>query len=163
MVAASGRSRIDPRDMVGYQRLGTMEGVYTSHSGWCEVLFGVGYPPSTRVSTKLVFRLRNDVLLMLVHQSCSNPSKYPETLRKASWTKCLYLQAFCKLQKPPANYRTAFTRQRSLVRTQHRPLVQSAVLQEARRAPLDAVRLPLPTLTITSKVNSVLWSINQFR
>jgi hypothetical protein len=33
-----------------------------------------------------------------------------------------HLQAFCKLQKSLANYRAAFTRQRTLVRSQHRPL-----------------------------------------
>jgi hypothetical protein len=36
--------------------------------------------------------------------------------------KYVCLQELCKLRKPPANYYTAFTRQRSLVRTQHRPL-----------------------------------------
>ncbi len=36
-----------------------------------------------------------------------------------------YLQVFCNLQKPLANYRAAFTRRRSLVRSQHRPLSNS--------------------------------------
>jgi hypothetical protein len=40
-----------------------------------------------------------------------------------------HLQAFCKLQKSLANYRAAFTRQRSLVRSQHRPLQKTAGLQ----------------------------------
>src|SRR5215207_579182 len=44
-----------------------------------------------------------------------------------------YLQGFCKLQKPPANYRTAFTRLRSLVRTKHRPLRERGVLQVKRK------------------------------
>ena len=34
-----------------------------------------------------------------VQQPCSNPSKSPETLRKASMSKYDYLQRFCKLQK----------------------------------------------------------------
>jgi hypothetical protein len=58
----------------------------------------------------------------LVQQPCSNPSKCTDMLGKASKRKYSCLQVFCKLQKPPANYRAAFTRQRSLVRTQHRPL-----------------------------------------
>src|SRR5215216_5789101 len=56
-----------------------------------------------------------------VQQPCSNPSKSPEMLGKASKQKYDRLQEFCKLQKSPANYRAAFTRQRSLVRAQHRP------------------------------------------
>jgi hypothetical protein len=44
-----------------------------------------------------------------------------------------YLQEFCKLQIYVANYRAAFTRQRSLVRTQHRPLSRYFVLQEKRK------------------------------
>jgi hypothetical protein len=58
----------------------------------------------------------------VVQQPCSNPSKYPEMLGKASTWKYDNLQEFCNLQKSPANFHTAFTRQRSLVRTQHRPL-----------------------------------------
>jgi hypothetical protein len=38
----------------------------------------------------------------LVQQPCSNPSKSPETLRTAPYSKYGDLQAFCKLQKPPA-------------------------------------------------------------
>jgi hypothetical protein len=64
-----------------------------------------------------------------VQQPCSNPSKSPELLRKASTQKYGCLQVFCKFQKSPANYLAAFTRQRSLVRTQHRPLSKIAVLQ----------------------------------
>jgi hypothetical protein len=46
--------------------------------------------------------------------------------------KYVNLQEFCKLQTPPANCYTAFTRQRSLVRNQHRPLrncLQNAVFR----------------------------------
>ena len=32
-----------------------------------------------------------------VQQPCSNPDEYPETLRKASYKKYLYLQGFCEL------------------------------------------------------------------
>jgi hypothetical protein len=60
--------------------------------------------------------------LTSVQQPCSNPSKYPEMSRNVFEAKYVYLQAFCKLQKPLENYRAAFTRQRSLVRTQHRSL-----------------------------------------
>jgi hypothetical protein len=65
-----------------------------------------------------------------VQQPCSNPSKTPEMLRKAQGKESVHLQAFCKLQKSPANYHTAVTRQRSLVRSQHRPLRKSDVLQQ---------------------------------
>jgi hypothetical protein len=68
-----------------------------------------------------------------VQQPCSNPSKTPERLGKASKTKNLYLQVFCRLQKPPAPYRAAFTRQRSLVRSQHRPLQESSTFQIERQ------------------------------
>ena len=37
-----------------------------------------------------------------VQQPCSNPSKSPETLRKAPMSKYDYLQRFCKRQKPLA-------------------------------------------------------------
>jgi hypothetical protein len=59
-----------------------------------------------------------------VQQPCSNPSKSPEMLRKrnALVQEYGYLQAFCTLKKPLANYCAAFTRQRTLVRSQHRPL-----------------------------------------
>jgi len=53
---------------------------------------------------------------------CSNPSKSPDRLGKPPTREYRYLQQFCKLQNPLANYLSAFTRQRSLVRTQHRPL-----------------------------------------
>jgi hypothetical protein len=57
-----------------------------------------------------------------VQQPYNNPGNSPEMLRKASKQKKYGdLQVFCKLKKPSANYRTAFTRQRSLVRSQHRP------------------------------------------
>jgi len=69
------------------------------------------------------------LVLTSVQQPCSNPSESPETLRKAFTQEYVYFRVFCKLQKPPANYRTAFTRQRSLVRSLHRPLMYSADLQ----------------------------------
>src|SRR5918997_2417675 len=40
------------------------------------------------------------------------------------FAKCGYLREFCKLRQPPANRRATFTRQRSLVRNQHRPLLR---------------------------------------
>jgi len=49
--------------------------------------------------------------------------------RKVSMQKYSYLREFCKLQNAPAIYRTAFTRQGSLVRSQHRPLTRYFVLQ----------------------------------
>ena len=59
---------------------------------------------------------------LCVQQPCSNPSKSSEMLGKVSTQKDGYLREFCNLLKPLAKYRTAFTRQRSLVPTQHRPL-----------------------------------------
>jgi hypothetical protein len=50
-------------------------------------------------------------------------------LRKVPKQKHDNLQVFCKLQKSPANYRAAFTRQGSLVRTQHRPSKKCIDLQ----------------------------------
>ena len=52
-----------------------------------------------------------------VQQPCSNPSRSPEMLGKASTRKSAYLQGFCKLQKPLAKYRAAFARRRSGVRS----------------------------------------------
>ncbi len=75
-------------------------------------------------------RLRNR--LNLVQQPCSNPGESLEMLRKELTQEYGYLRAFCKLQKRLANHRTAFTRQRSLVRNQHRPLRKSDNLQEQR-------------------------------
>ena len=60
--------------------------------------------------------------LPAVQQPCSNPSKSPEMLGNASTQKYRHMQVFCNLQKPQGNYRAAFTRQRALVRSQHRPL-----------------------------------------
>jgi hypothetical protein len=68
-----------------------------------------------------------------VQQPCSNPSKSPEMQRNALVQKYDDLQQFCKHQKSPANYRAAFTQQRSLVRTQHRSLVKGGVLQVKRQ------------------------------
>ena len=47
------------------------------------------------------------------------------------------------LQKPPANYHTAFTRQRSLVRSQHRPLDKSLYLRLERKLQGGDRGLPL--------------------
>ena len=66
-----------------------------------------------------------------VQQPCSNPSKSPEMLGNSSTQKYLYLQAFCNLQKPPANYHAAFTRRRAWVRTQHRPLRKRGLSERA--------------------------------
>src|SRR5919205_2024438 len=63
--------------------------------------------------------MRNVTSYNGVQQPCSNPSKYPESLGKASSIKYADLQAFCRLRKSSADYRAAFTWQRSLVRTQH--------------------------------------------
>jgi hypothetical protein len=66
----------------------------------------------------------------LVQQPCSNPGKSPEMIGNASTQKYGDLQEICKLQNPPANYYTAFTRQRSLVRTQHRPSTNTSICRE---------------------------------
>ena len=94
-------------------------------------------------------RLRNR--LKLVQQPCSNPSKAPEMLRKRSTQKCGYLREFCKLQKAPANYLTAFTRQRSLVRNQHRPLLKSVVLQAK---PRSSAKVGVPPSTLLTTVGT---------
>ena len=64
-----------------------------------------------------------------VQQLCSNLSETAEMLGKALTQKYDCLQEFCELQKSPANYRAAFTRQRSLVRAQHRPHSEIRALQ----------------------------------
>jgi hypothetical protein len=66
--------------------------------------------------------MRRRILYSGVQQPCSNPGEYPETLRKGSRQEYALLQEFCKLWNTLANYHAAFTRQRSLVRAQHRPL-----------------------------------------
>jgi hypothetical protein len=66
-----------------------------------------------------------------VQQPCSNPSECPEILGKPLSQKYRYLQPFWNYRKSLENYRTDFTRQRSLVRTQHRPL-ENAYLQVQR-------------------------------
>jgi hypothetical protein len=63
------------------------------------------------------------VLHRSVQQPCSNPSKSPESSGKASHKKYACLQLFCKLRKGAANFLAAFARRRSVVRTQHRPLL----------------------------------------
>ncbi len=60
--------------------------------------------------------------LPTVQQPCSNPGKSPEISGKAVTQKYRNLQAFCKLQKPLANYLTAFARRRSGVRIPSAPL-----------------------------------------
>src|SRR5215208_1476980 len=55
-----------------------------------------------------------------------------QALRRATKQKYGDLQEFCKLQKSPAMYRTVFTQQRSLVRSQHRSLPKYSGLQEKR-------------------------------
>jgi len=64
-------------------------------------------------------------------------------MRTVLQAKSLYLQEFCKLQKPLENHRTAFTRQRSLVRTQHRPHAKILSFDELAEADLivDAIYL----------------------
>src|SRR5687768_9079226 len=71
--------------------------------------------------------------LTSVQQPCSNTSKSHEMSRNVFEAKYVYLQVFCKLQKPLENYRAAFTRQRSLVRTQHHPLGKDVILQVKRQ------------------------------
>ena len=59
------------------------------------------------------------------YRLCSNRAATRVNLlkrRNASTQKYHYLQVFCNLLTPPATYRAAYTRQGSLVRTQHRPL-----------------------------------------
>src|SRR5829696_4154119 len=70
-------------------------------------------------------------------QTCSNRAATRVRLLKY-WEKSIrqkyvYLQQICNLQKPVANYHTAFTRPRTLVRTQHRPLDKSRALQRKRQ------------------------------
>jgi hypothetical protein len=69
---------------------------------------------------------------VVVQQPCSNLSKYPETLRKASTRKYSDLQVFCKLQKALEKYRAAFARRRSGVRIPSAPLRKSTYLQVKR-------------------------------
>ena len=78
------------------------------------------------MASKLLVKQRSSRILCACkpYRLCSNPSKYPEMSANVFKAKYVYLQVFCKLQKPPANYRAAFTRQRPLVRTQHRPLLK---------------------------------------
>ena len=64
----------------------------------------------------------NPLATSFVQQLCSNPSKYPEMLRNVSTQEFGCFREYCSFQKPPATYRTAFTWQRLLVQTQHRPL-----------------------------------------
>src|SRR5919112_4692215 len=62
-----------------------------------------------------------------VQLPCSNPSK------------CLHLQTLCTLQRRPATYHTSFTRQRSLVRSQHRSLRKLLSLQVKCRTQTNAL------------------------
>src|SRR5215208_374998 len=57
-----------------------------------------------------------------VQQPCSNPSKSPEMLGKASSQKYLYLQAFCKVQKAPEISDAALAWRRSGVQVPSGPL-----------------------------------------
>jgi hypothetical protein len=59
-----------------------------------------------------------------VQQPCSNPSKSPEMPRKVLASECRRLQAFCKLWKPPENYRAALAWRRSRVRVSSGPLTE---------------------------------------
>jgi hypothetical protein len=61
-------------------------------------------------------------------------------LRNALVQEYGYLQGFCTLEKPLANYRAAFTQQRTLVRSQHRPLQETSTIQIERQdlAPIEA-------------------------
>ena len=81
-------------------------------------------------------------------------------LRKVPKQKYDSLQVFCKLRKYPANYRAAFTRQRSLVRIQHRPLRKSVVLQEKPQNPVEGDTPPSALLTTVGipTVDLVLYS-----
>ncbi len=55
----------------------------------------------------------NSWRVLRVQQPCSNLSESPEHLGKALRQKYSCLQGFCKLQKPLANYCTAFARRRA--------------------------------------------------
>jgi hypothetical protein len=63
--------------------------------------------------------------------------------------KSANLQVFCKPQKGPAKYRTAFARQRSLVRSQHRPLITFFHFQIERQQERNLEDLPLFRRTLT--------------
>jgi hypothetical protein len=65
---------------------------------------------------------------------CSNPSKSPDRSRNASSPTYFYLQVFCKLQQASVKRRTAFTRKRTLVRSQHRPLLKVSFCRQNANA-----------------------------
>jgi hypothetical protein len=76
---------------------------------------------------------------------CSNRAATRVNLLKC-WERCqgkksVHLQEFCKLQKSAANYLSAFTRQRSLVRTQHRPHQKSSDLQGKSLVLFDVLKI----------------------
>src|SRR5215217_650788 len=71
--------------------------------------------------------------LTSVQQPCSNPNTCPEMPGDALTQKYGNLQAFCNLQKPPANYRAALAWRRSGVRVPSGPLSFSFHLQVKRK------------------------------
>src|SRR5918997_446203 len=99
----------------------TLSSIMTNRRGWQEGF----HPRTTCRNTRglTAYCVPADLqAISFVQQLCSNPSESPEMLRKVPTQKYGDLQEFCNLQKPPAYLHTAFTRQRTLVRAQHRPL-----------------------------------------
>jgi hypothetical protein len=89
------------------------------------------------MASKLLVKQRSSRILCACkpYRLCSNPSKYPDMSGNVFKAKYLYLQAFCNLQKAPKIGHAAFTRQRTLVRFQHRPLNKSPANVGKREAP----------------------------
>ena len=83
-------------------------------------------------------------------QPCSNPSKYPERLRKARTQKYGDLQAFCKLQKPLAKYLSALAWRRSRVRVSSGSLLKFAYLCGIRSTSRRKSNLPF---TVTRQLS----------
>src|SRR5215213_4929053 len=61
---------------------------------------------------------------LTMQQSCSNPSKSPELLGKASKQKYNCLQVFCKTRNDLAKHHAAFARRRAGVRLPSGPLLK---------------------------------------
>src|SRR5215203_2132852 len=94
-------------------------------------------------SAVISFRYRQSPNRIQTQRVCSNPSKYPERLRKARTQKCGYLQAFCKLQKPLAKYLSALAWRRSRVRVSSGSLLKFAYLCGIRSTSRRKSNLPL--------------------
>jgi hypothetical protein len=73
-----------------------------------------------------------DGLRLPVQQPCINPSKYPESLRKALLRECGYLQVFCNLLKCRETHQTRLLISRFQVRVLGGSLGKSLDLQVKR-------------------------------